>query len=214
MVKSVNNKTVSKVASSLGITSFSSLKDLFIQFIKFGIVGFSNTIISVGIYYLCVYFGMFYLLANTVGFLVSIVNAYFWNAKYVFNKEEESVEQVGTSSASSATQLSRASGDLRPEQPDLSSAPKMSLTMSKSAKLSLHLRKFSRMFTAYLITFLLTQLLLVLFISLLGVSTWIAPILCWTITIPANFLMNRMWVFKKHSNDKNTKNETDKRMNP
>ncbi|MBE6023223.1 MAG: GtrA family protein [Cellulosilyticum sp.] len=56
------------------------------QFIKFGIVGISNTSISLGIYYILVYLGSNYILANTTGFIVSVINAYYWNNKVVFKK--------------------------------------------------------------------------------------------------------------------------------
>lgn len=60
------------------------------QFIKFGIVGVSNTAISLGIYYLFTYIDKdWYLIGNTVGFFVSVVNAYYWNNKYVFHKTQQ-----------------------------------------------------------------------------------------------------------------------------
>ena len=58
------------------------------QFIKFGLVGVSNTIISYAVYILLLKFSVHYLLASAVGFLASIVNAYFWNERYVFEKRE------------------------------------------------------------------------------------------------------------------------------
>lgn len=60
-----------------------------IQFIKFGCVGFSNTIISLIVYYFFVWINWSYVIANTMGFLVSILNAYFWNSKYVFRNGTE-----------------------------------------------------------------------------------------------------------------------------
>lgn len=59
-----------------------------IQFIKFGIVGVSNTVISLGIYYVLVLFNINYIIANTVGFIVSVLNSYYWNNKYVFKSEK------------------------------------------------------------------------------------------------------------------------------
>ena len=61
------------------------------QFIKFGIVGVSNTFISLAIFYILVWFGVHYILANGVAFVLSVLNAYYWNRKYVFNKMEGSV---------------------------------------------------------------------------------------------------------------------------
>ena len=56
------------------------------QFLRFCIVGLSNTLIGYVVYSLCVFLGMHYLLANLVGFLVSVVNAFYWSNKYVFAK--------------------------------------------------------------------------------------------------------------------------------
>ncbi len=58
------------------------------QFIKFGLVGVSNTLISLVIYYILVYFNVNYIVANTIGFIVSVLNSYYWNNKYVFDKTE------------------------------------------------------------------------------------------------------------------------------
>lgn len=60
----------------------------FKQFIKFGLVGISNTLISLGTYYLLYFLGINYLIANTIGFVVSVLNSYYWNNKYVFKKTQ------------------------------------------------------------------------------------------------------------------------------
>lgn len=60
----------------------------FKQFIKFGLVGVSNTLISLGTYYLLYFLGINYLIANTIGFVVSVLNSYYWNNKYVFKKTQ------------------------------------------------------------------------------------------------------------------------------
>lgn len=62
------------------------IKKLLIQFIKFGLVGVSNTLISLLVYYILVYFKCNYIVANTLGFIISVINAYYWNNKYVFKK--------------------------------------------------------------------------------------------------------------------------------
>lgn len=59
------------------------------QFIKFGLVGVSNTLISLGTYYLLYFLGVNYLIANTFGFIISVLNSYYWNNKYVFKKTQE-----------------------------------------------------------------------------------------------------------------------------
>lgn len=75
------------------INNFSKLAK---QFIKFGIVGLSNTLISLGITYGLVFLSHALKLAidenwlifisSLVGFLVSVLNSYYWNNKYVFKK--------------------------------------------------------------------------------------------------------------------------------
>ena len=65
----------------------------FLQFIKFCIVGLSNTIICEGIYVVLLFFGVHYLAANIIGNMISILNAYYWSNKYVF-KAEEGEERV------------------------------------------------------------------------------------------------------------------------
>lgn len=57
-----------------------------VQFIKYGMVGVSNTLVSLAAYYALVFFGLHYLAANTVGFLLGVLNSYYWNNKYVFKK--------------------------------------------------------------------------------------------------------------------------------
>lgn len=56
------------------------------QFVGFAIVGFSNTFISLLIYYILVYFGVNYIVGNTVAFTISVLNSYYWNNKFVFKK--------------------------------------------------------------------------------------------------------------------------------
>lgn len=58
------------------------------QFIKFGFVGLSNTIVSYITYSVVVFFGVHYVIANCISFLVGTVNSYFWNNRYVFRTEE------------------------------------------------------------------------------------------------------------------------------
>ena len=67
-----------------------SLRKLIGQFVKFGIVGVSNTAIFLAIYYAFVCINKdWYILGNTVGFAVSVLNAYYWNNKYVFRKTKK-----------------------------------------------------------------------------------------------------------------------------
>ena len=67
-----------------------------LQFIKFGIVGLSNTIISYLIY-LVSFFALQklqqfpsidYLIAQFIGFFLSVLWSFYWNNKYVFVKDK------------------------------------------------------------------------------------------------------------------------------
>lgn len=68
-------------------------KKSLIQFIKYAIVGCSNTLVSKIIYFIIIYFGGNYQFANLCGFVISVLNAYYWSNKYVF-KQEEGEERV------------------------------------------------------------------------------------------------------------------------
>ena len=59
-----------------------------IQFVKFGMVGLSNTIISYSVYAALTYIGVYYVAANVIAFVVSVLNSFFWNNKYVFKKTD------------------------------------------------------------------------------------------------------------------------------
>ena len=60
------------------------LSESWLQFIKFGIVGVANTGIGLGSYYLLLWLGCHYLVANVGSWVVSVFNAFYWNNKYVF----------------------------------------------------------------------------------------------------------------------------------
>lgn len=61
-----------------------SSQESFLQFIKFCIVGLSNTAIGLGTYYLFLWLGFHYMIANVLSWLISVFNAFYWNNKYVF----------------------------------------------------------------------------------------------------------------------------------
>lgn len=64
------------------------------QFIKFGMVGVLNFAISTGIYYIFIYFDKkLYLIGYVVGFIVSVLNAYYFNHKFVFKTKMNSAKE-------------------------------------------------------------------------------------------------------------------------
>lgn len=56
------------------------------QFIKFGIVGLSNTLISYGTYAGLTFLGVPYILSSVIAFFISVLNSFYWNNKYVFKQ--------------------------------------------------------------------------------------------------------------------------------
>lgn len=64
-----------------------------LQFIKFGLVGVSNTLISYGIEMLCYYVLFMHtacaesvkiIVTSVLAFVISVTNSYYWNSRYVF----------------------------------------------------------------------------------------------------------------------------------
>lgn len=77
----------------------------FLQFVKFALVGVSNTLVSMAInfcvLFLCGRIGLFTeeekyqaFLANTIAFLLSVIWSYIWNSKFVFKEDESSEKRV------------------------------------------------------------------------------------------------------------------------
>ena len=134
------------------------MKDSFIQFIKFGIVGLSNTVIGYGIYVVSLYifrrFGLFnnidIYVAQFVMFVLSVLWSFYWNKKKVFIKSKESI---------------------------FNSLVKTYITYG---------------FT----TFLLSEVLLVLWVRVFNINEYIAPLLSLIITVPLNFIIQKFWVFR------------------
>ena len=69
------------------------MKNLLKQFVKFGFVGISNTVISYVTYLVGIKLGMHYIVASILGFFLSVVNAYYWNSRYVFYSKESGISQ-------------------------------------------------------------------------------------------------------------------------
>lgn len=126
-----------------------NLKEIGKQFAKFGVIGVSNTLLSLAVYYALVYLGIHYIVAYTVGFCLSVVNAYYWNSRYVFH--------VGTQN---------------------------------------RFTSFLKSFLTYGGTFVIGTFFLYLMVNNLHISDKIAPVINLAFTVPANFIIHRIWVFK------------------
>jgi len=120
------------------------------QFLKFGTVGVSNTIISIVIYNGLLFLDVHFIIAYSVAFIVSVINAYIWNRKYVFvaivNQEKKT---------------------------------------------------FLKVFLSYGSTFFLGMALLFVMVQYFDISESLAQILLLFITIPVNFLLNKLWAFNE-----------------
>ena len=133
------------------------------QFVKFGMVGASNTLISYGLNVLVLrilqpyHLSWDYVAGNVVAFILSVLWSFYWNNKYVFTKNDGESRNVWK-------------------------------TLLKT-------------YVAYGFTgIVLTNVLSWVWIDLLGISKYVAPLINLVISIPLNFLINKLWAFKTESN--------------
>ncbi|NQX47276.1 GtrA family protein [Paenibacillus tritici] len=123
---------------------------ILIQFLKFGIVGGINTIFSLLIYYLLLYFKWNYMFANIIGYFISSILGYVLNKFWVFKFKE--------------------------------------------AKAGSSILKY---YVIYGSSFSLNVIAMYLWVSFFNVSETLAPILTVLITLPYNFVLNKVWTFKE-----------------
>ena len=136
--------------------------ELLIQFIKFGIVGVTNTVVSyvinVATLFLLGHAHIFqrwdYIIANTVAFILSVLWSFYWNNKYVFKLNEGEQRSIW--------------------------------------------KALLKTYVSYGFTgIILNNILLVLWVRVIGINKMIAPIINLIINIPINFFMNKLWAFGK-----------------
>lgn len=134
-------------------------KESFIQFIKFGIVGLSNTIIAYVLNILTLLIlrpfvlNWDYVIANIVAFVLSVLWSFYWNNKYVFTVKE---------------------GEKRST-----------------------LHTLLKTYASYGFTgIVLNNALSYVWINLLFISKYIAPLINLIVSVPVNFVMNKMWAFR------------------
>lgn len=132
-----------------------------LQFIKFGIVGVSNSLINYVVYVICLllfrrmvwFVTADFVVAQVVAFVISVLWSYYWNNCYVFATEEEK----------------RGS---------------WVVTLAKT-------------FAAYSFTgLILSEALLLLWVNVMGISEFLAPVLNILLCFPINFVINKLWTFK------------------
>ncbi len=69
-------------------------KKSIIQFIKFCIIGASNTAVSYVFYLSVIGLGGHYVLGNVAGYISGTLYAFFWNNKWVFKKNDDEYRNV------------------------------------------------------------------------------------------------------------------------
>lgn len=131
------------------------------QFVKFGIVGVSNSVLSYVLYALSLFLlqnaeiavEWNYLIAQAISFVLSVLWSFYWNQKYVFVVEEGQHRSM--------------------------------------------LKALLKTYVSYSFTGLfLNSVLLSLWIQVLHISEYIAPVINLVINVPVNFLINKFWAFK------------------
>ena len=137
------------------------MKRNLIQFIKFGIVEVSNTLVSYLLNLLCLFVldkhdvTYDYVIANTVAFVLSVLWSFYWNERFVFTKLNEDY---------------------------------------KSNKIV----RLLKMYLSYGFTgIILNNALSHVWISVLGISKVIAPLINSAIGVPINYVINKKWTFEE-----------------
>ena len=161
-IDNIIKKIFTKVFVVFGKEYTDKVHEAIMQFIKFGIVGVSNTVISYVLYAATllllqkanIFPRVDYLLAQIVAFVLSVLWSFYWNNKMVF-------------------------------------------TLQDGERRSLW-RALLKTYVSYSFTGLfLNSVLLILWVKVLGISEFIAPIINLLVSVPLNFLINKFWAFKK-----------------
>lgn len=131
----------------------------FMQFVKFGVIGLSNTLLSyilnVIVLLILAPFSVSwdYFAGNMVGFVLSVLWSFYWNNRFVFTVKDGEHRSVW------------------------------------KALLKTYL---SYGFTGIILNNVLSWV----WITQLGISKFIAPVINLLFSVPINFIMNKLWAFK------------------
>lgn len=80
-----SERTRRSVAGAVAAPARHARTQVVVQFVKFGIVGVSNTVLAFGIYTLLLKgFGVWYLAASAIGFVLGAVNGFLLNRRWTF----------------------------------------------------------------------------------------------------------------------------------
>ena len=144
---------IKKICARFGVTDKAAFWQLVKQFFKFGLVGLSNTAVSMGVYYLFLWIDPdLYMVGSILGTVLSIANAFVWNDLFVFTGNARDLKSV--------------------------------------------LIRLGKTYVSYGGTSILSNVLLWIEVSFFHVGKGIAPIVNLLITIPLNFVINKLWTFR------------------
>lgn len=131
----------------------------FMQFVKFGIIGLSNTVISyilnVAVLLILSPFSVSwdFFAGNMVGFLLSVLWSFYWNNRFVFTMQEGQQRSIW--------------------------------------------KALLKTYLAYGFTgIILNNILSWLWITKFGISKFIAPVINLIVSVPLNFIINKLWAFR------------------
>ena len=84
-----------RLMKKLGVENKEDLRQLIVQFIKFGLVGVSNTVVSMAVYYLFLWIDEdLYMVGSVLGTVLSILNAFIWNDLFVFTGNSRDFKSI------------------------------------------------------------------------------------------------------------------------
>lgn len=151
-----------------------------IQFIKFGIVGFINTIISYGIYVLVVHAlgNKAYILGSILGFVISVFSAFLLSSRFVFKEEEGKEKRVWWKVLIKTY---------------------MSYSFTGLVLNNIMLFLWLDVIQLYRYMGFVTMVLGRLGISMgrEDAAVYLAPFLNMVVTIPLNFIINKFWAYRQ-----------------
>ncbi len=151
------------------------------QFIKFGLVGVSNTLISQIVYMACIALGAHYLVASIIAFILSVLNAYVLQNIFVF-KQDESLERRSWWQVLLKTYAAYAFTGL--------------LLNNLLLILWIDIIKIERF------TVILTDIIVKTGVNIENRKTaeYIAPLLNIAVNVPINFVINKFWAYRQKEN--------------
>ncbi len=155
------------------------MKKVIKQFIKFGLVGVSNTVVSYTVYSAC-----YYLLhtnvhvANILGFVISVFNAYLLQSRFVFEESPDGEHRVWWK-VLIKTYVSYSFTGLFLTEVLLIFWLNIVDLGNHLSGVTLWLGEFGRKMSGY------------------DLAVSITPFLNMIITIPINFLVNKFWAYRQ-----------------